>query len=199
MQKLIQPAFTIALLGGIESLLSAVVADGMFGGNHKSSMELVGQGVANITSSLFGGIPVTGAIARTATNVKNGGRTPVAGIIHAFMLLLIMLVAGKWATLIPLSCLAGILLVVAYNMSEWRSFIAVFRTSKSDGAVLLSTFALTVFVDLTIAIEIGMVLAAFLFMRRMTQISNVNILTKEFPSFFTLISIILLPDTSHFS
>lgn len=179
MQKLIQPAFTIALLGGIESLLSAVVADGMIGGNHKSNMELVGQGVANITSSLFGGIPVTGAIARTATNVKNGGRTPVAGIIHALILLLIMLVAGKWATLIPLSCLAGILLVVAYNMSEWRSFIAVLRTSKSDGAVLLSTFALTVFVDLTIAIEIGMVLAAFLFMRRMTQISNVSIVTNE--------------------
>lgn len=178
-QQLIQPAFTIALLGGIESLLSAVVADGMIGGNHKSNIELVGQGAANIFSSLFGGIPATGAIARTATNVKNGGRTPVAGIIHAIVLLLIMLVLGKWATLIPLSCLAGILVVVAYNMSEWRSFRAVLRTSKSDGAVLLSTFALTVFVDLTVAIEIGMVLAVFLFMRRMTQISNVNIITKE--------------------
>lgn len=178
-QQLIQPAFTIALLGGIESLLSAVVSDGMIGGNHKSNIELVGQGVANIFSSLFGGIPATGAIARTATNVKNGGKTPVAGIIHALVLLLIMLVAGKWATLIPLSCLAGILVVVAYNMSEWRSFIAVLRTSKSDGAVLLSTFTLTVFVDLTVAIEIGMVLAVFLFMRRMTQISNVNVITKE--------------------
>lgn len=178
-QQLIQPAFTIALLGGIESLLSAVVSDGMIGGNHKSNIELVGQGVANIFSSLFGGIPATGAIARTATNVKNGGKTPVAGIIHALVLLLIMLVAGKWATLIPLSCLAGILVVVAYNMSEWRSFIAVLRTSKSDGAVLLSTFTLTVFVDLTVAIEIGTVLAVFLFMRRMMQISNVNVVTKE--------------------
>ena len=178
-QKLIQPAFTIALLGGIESLLSAVVADGMIGGNHKSNIELVGQGVANIVSSLFGGIPATGAIARTATNVKNGGRTPIAGIVHSLVLLLIMLVAGKWAALIPLSCLAGILVVVAYNMSEWRSFRAVLRTSKSDGAVLLCTFALTIFVDLTVAIEIGMVLAVFLFMRRMTQISNVNVVTKE--------------------
>lgn len=178
-QKLIQPAFTIALLCGIESLLSAVVADGMIGGNHKSNMELVGQGVANIFSSFFGGIPATGAIARTATNVKSGGRTPVAGIVHAFTLLFIMLVVGKWATLIPLSCLAGILIVVAYNMSEWRSFISVLRTSKSDAAVLLSTFVLTVFVDLTVAIEIGMVLAIFLFMRRMTQISNVNIITQD--------------------
>ncbi|MBK6730960.1 MAG: sulfate permease [Bacteroidetes bacterium] len=179
LQKLIAPAFTIALLGGIESLLSAVVSDGMIGGSHKSNVELVGQGVANIVSSLFGGIPATGAIARTATNVKNGGRTPVAGIVHSITLLLIMLVFGEWATLIPLSCLAGILVVVAYNMSEWRSFISVLRTSKSDAAVLLSTFALTVFVDLTVAIEIGMVLAVFLFMRRMTQITNVNIITDE--------------------
>lgn len=178
-QKLIQPAFTIALLGGIESLLSAVVADGMIGGNHKSNAELTGQGIANIFSSLFGGIPATGAIARTATNVKNGGRTPVAGMVHAIVLLLIMLVAGKWATLIPLSCLAGVLAVVAYNMSEWRSFLAVLRTSRSDGAVLLVTFVLTVFVDLTVAIEIGMVLAVFLFMHRMTTISNVNIVTGE--------------------
>lgn len=178
-QKLIQPAFTIALLGGIESLLSAVVSDGMIGGNHKSNVELVGQGVANIVSSFFGGIPATGAIARTATNVKNGGRTPIAGIVHAITLLLIMLVAGKWATLIPLPCLAGILVVVAYNMSEWRSFGAVLRTSKNDGAVLLATFFLTVFVDLTVAIEIGMVLAIFLFMRRMMLISHVDIITKE--------------------
>lgn len=178
-QKLIQPAFAIALLGGIESLLSAVVADGMIGGNHKSNIELVGQGIANIVSSLFGGIPATGAIARTAANVKNGGRTPVAGIIHSLVLLFIMLVAGKWATLIPLSCLAGILVVVAYNMSEWRSFVAVLRTSKSDAAVLICTFGLTVFVDLVAAIEIGMVLAVFLFMRRMTQITNVNSITQE--------------------
>ncbi|MBI4945207.1 MAG: sulfate permease [Bacteroidetes bacterium] len=178
-QKLIQPAFTIALLGGIESLLSAVVADGMIGGNHKSNVELLGQGIANIVSAFFGGIPATGALARTATNVKSGGRTPIAGIVHAITLLIIMLVVGKWATLIPLSCLAGILVVVAYNMSEWRSFIGVLRTSKSDAAVMLVTFFLTVFIDLTVAIEIGMVLAVFLFMRRMTQISNVNIITKD--------------------
>ncbi len=178
-QKLIQPAFTIALLGGIESLLSAVVSDGMIGGNHKSNTELIGQGIANMASSLFGGIPATGALARTATNVKSGGRTPVAGITHAITLLLIMLVFGRWATYIPLSCLAGILVVVAYNMSEWRSFRGVLRTSKSDGAVLLATFGLTVFVDLTVAIEIGMVLATFLFMRRMTQITHIDLVTNK--------------------
>jgi len=178
-KHLIQPAFTIALLGSIESLLSAVVADGMIGGNHKSNMELVAQGIANIVSPIFGGIPATGAIARTATNIKNGGRTPVAGMIHAITLLAIMMLFGKWATLIPLSCLAGILVVVAYNMSEWRSFVAILKTSRSDAAVLLATFGLTVFVDLTIAIEVGMVLAAFLFMRRMTQISNVGVVTND--------------------
>lgn len=178
-QDLVGPAFAIALLGGIESLLSAVVADGMIGGNHKSNVELVAQGVANIVSSLFGGIPATGALARTATNVKSGGRTPVAGIVHALALLIIMLFVGKWAKLIPLSCLAGILVVVAYNMSEWRSFISVSKTSRFDAAVLLVTFFLTVFVDLTVAIEVGMVLAAFLFMLRMTQISKVDVVTKE--------------------
>lgn len=151
----------------------------MIGGSHKSNMELVGQGVANIFSAVFGGIPATGAIARTAANVKNGGRTPIAGIVHAIVLLFIMLVVGKWATLIPLSCLAGILVIIAYNMSEWRSFRALLRTSKSDAAVMLTTFILTVFVDLTVAIQIGMVLAVFLFMRRMTQISNVNIITDK--------------------
>jgi SulP family sulfate permease len=178
-KNLIRPAFTIALLGAIESLLSAVVADGMIGGNHKSNMELVAQGIANIFSPIFGGIPATGAIARTATNIKNGGRTPVAGMIHALTLLAIMLLVGKWATLIPLSCLAGILVVVAYNMSEWRSFVSILKTSRSDAAVLLATFGLTVFVDLTVAIEVGMVAAAFLFMRRMTQISNVDVVTQE--------------------
>ena len=173
-QQLIQPAFTIALLGAIESLLSAVVADGMTGTSHRSNMELVAQGAANVFSSIFGGIPATGAIARTATNIKNGGRTPIAGIIHAITLLLIMLFVGKWAKLIPLSCLAGILLVVSYNMSEWHSFLSVTRGPRSDTLVLLSTFALTVFVDLTVAIETGMVLAAFLFMRRMAAISNVS-------------------------
>ncbi|MFT3947091.1 MAG: SulP family inorganic anion transporter [Agriterribacter sp.] len=178
-KALIQPAFTIALLAGIESLLSAVVADGMIGGNHRSNMELVGQGTANIFSALFGGIPATGAIARTVTNIKNGGRTPVAGIIHAITLLMIMLFVGKWVALIPLASLAGILMVVAYNMSEWKSFVAVLKGPKSDVAVLLVTFLLTVFIDLTVAIEVGMVLAAFLFMRKMVQFSGVNIFTKE--------------------
>lgn len=178
-KNLIQPAFTIALLGGIESLLSAVVADGMIGGKHRSNMELVAQGTANIFSSIFGGIPATGAIARTATNIKNGGRTPVAGIVHAITLLLIMLFVGKWASLIPMATLAGILVVVAYNMSEWESFVSVFRGSKSDVAVMLSTFFLTVIIDLTVAIEIGMVLAVFLFMRKMIQFSDVILLTKD--------------------
>lgn len=178
-KNLIQPAFTIALLGGIESLLSAVVSDGMIGGNHRSNMELIAQGTANIFSSVFGGIPATGAIARTATNVKNGGRTPVSGIIHAITLLLIMLFIGKWAALIPMATLAGILVVVAYNMSEWESFMSVVKGPRSDVAVLLTTFLLTVLVDLTIAIEIGMVLAAFLFMRKMIKFSDVSILTKN--------------------
>ena len=178
-QELIQPAFTIALLGGIESLLSAVVADGMIGGNHRSNTELVAQGGANILSSIFGGIPATGAIARTVTNVKNGGRTPVAGMVHAVTLLLIMLLAGKWAGLIPMSTLAGILVVVAYNMSEWHNFVAVLKGPKSDVAILITTFLLTVLVDLTVAIEIGMVLAAFLFLRKMIQSTDVSILAKQ--------------------
>ena len=174
-KELIQPAFTIALLGGIESLLSAVVADGMIGGTHRSNMELVAQGIANIFSSLFGGIPATGAIARTATNVKNGGRTPIAGMIHAVTLLLIMLFVGKWAALIPMSCLAGILCVVAFNMSEYKSFFALLRGPRADVVILLTTFFLTVFLDLTFAIEIGMVLSAFLFMRNMSKASNIDI------------------------
>ncbi len=178
-KKLIEPAFTIALLGAIESLLSAVVADGMIGGSHRSNQELVAQGSANIFSAIFGGIPATGAIARTATNVKNGGRTPIAGIIHALTLLFIMLFVGKWAKLIPLSCLAGILVVVAYNMSEWRSFRSILRGPTNDAIILIVTFLLTVIFDLTIAIQIGMVLAAFLFMRRMAQISNVKIITNQ--------------------
>jgi SulP family sulfate permease len=173
-QQLIRPAFTIALLGSIESLLSAVVADGMIGGNHRSNTELIAQGFANICSSIFGGIPATGAIARTATNVKNGGRTPVAGIVHAITLLIILLFVGKWAALIPMATLAGILVVVAWNMSEVGNFIDVFKGAKSDAAVLITTFALTVLVDLTVAIEIGMILAAFLFMRKMMQASSVK-------------------------
>lgn len=178
-KKLVPAAFTIALLGGIESLLSAVVADGMIGGNHRSNMELVAQGTANIFSSLFGGIPATGAIARTATNVKNGGRTPVAGIVHALTLLLIMLFVGKWAALIPMATLAGILVVVAYNMSEWESFVSVFKGPRSDVAVLVTTFLLTVLVDLTVAIEIGMVLAVFLFMQKMIRFSDVSSMTAQ--------------------
>jgi SulP family sulfate permease len=177
---LVAPAFAIAMLGGIESLLSAVVADGMIGGKHRSNMELVAQGVANIVTPIFGGIPATGAIARTATNIKSGGRTPIAGIVHAATLLLIGLFLGRWIAYIPLAALAAILLVVAYHMSEWRTFKAELRAPRSDVIVLLSTFALTVLVDLTVAIEVGMVLAAFLFMRRMAEVVNVSVVTREF-------------------
>lgn len=179
-QKMIRPAFTIALLGGIESLLSAVVADGMTGGNHRSNMELVAQGAANICSALFGGIPATGAIARTATNIRNGGRTPLAGIIHSVTLLVIILFVGKWAALIPMATLSGILIIVAYNMSEWRNFVSILKGGRGDAAVLVVTFLLTVLIDLTVAIEIGMVLAVFLFMAKMTRSSNVRQLTTDF-------------------
>lgn len=178
-RNLISPATTIALLAAIESLLSAVVADGMIGGRHRSNMELIAQGAANIVTPLFGGIPATGAIARTATNIKNGGRTPVAGIVHAIVLLLIMLFFGSWAKLIPMPTLAAILIVVAYNMSEWRSFAEIFKYPKSDIAVLLTTFGLTVIFDLTIAIQIGMILAVLLFIRRMAMVTNVGIITRE--------------------
>lgn len=178
LKNYLAPALTIALLGSIESLLSAVVSDGMISGNHRSNTELIAQGIANVVTPFFGGIPATGAIARTATNVKNGGRTPIAGIIHALTLLLIMLFFGKWAKLIPMSCLAGILIVVAYNMSEWRSFISVLKNSWFDKLVLLSTFFLTVLADLTIAIEVGVVLSAILFMKRMADVSEKSI-TKE--------------------
>src|SRR5690606_17896930 len=177
---LVGPAFTIAMLAAIESLLSAVVADGMIGGKHRSNMELVAQGVANMVAPLFGGIPATGAIARTATNVENGGRTPVAGIVHAITLLVITLFVGRWAAMIPLAALAAILVVVAYHMSDWRTFRSELRAPKSDVAVLLTTFTLTVLFDLTIAIQVGMVLAAFLFMRRMAEVTNVSVVTREF-------------------
>lgn len=172
--RLISPAFAIALLGAIESLLSAVVADGMIGARHRSDMELVAQGVANVASALLGGIPATGAIARTATNVKNGGRTPVAGMWHAVTLLLITVFLGRWASLIPMATLAAILMVVAYHMSEWRTFVDELRAPRADVAVLLTSFVLTVVVDLTVAIEVGMVLAAFLFMYRMAETTAVN-------------------------
>jgi SulP family sulfate permease len=178
-QALVGPAFTIALLAAVESLLSAVVADGMIGGKHRSNMELVAQGVANVVSPLFGGIPATGALARTATNVKSGGRTPVAGMAHALTLLLITLFFGRWAAYIPMATLGAILVVVAYHMSEWRSFRAELTAPRSDLAVLLVTFTLTVVVDLTVAIEVGMVLAAFLFMRRMAEVTNVHAVTRE--------------------
>ncbi len=165
----IAPALTIALLGGIESLLSAVVSDGMISGKHRSNTELIAQGIANIVTPFFGGIPATGAIARTATNVKNGGRTPIAGIFHAITLLLIMLFLGKWATLIPMASLAGVLIVVAYNMSEWRSFVSILKGSLFDIVILLTTFFLTVLVDLTIAIEVGVVLSAVLLMKRLAD------------------------------
>ena len=178
-QHYFQPALTIALLCAIESLLSAVVADGMIGSNHRSNTELIAQGVANIVTPLFGGIPATGAIARTATNVKNGGRTPIAGMIHAITLLLIMLFFGKWAKLIPMSCLAGILILVSYNMSEWRSFRSILKGSAFDIIILLTTFLLTVLVDLTVAIQIGIVLSAILFMKRMADNGQAILKDKE--------------------
>ncbi len=174
-KELISPAFTIAILASIESLLSCVVSDGMIGGHHRSNAELVGQGVGNIMSALFGGIPATGAIARTAANVKNGGRTPVAGIVHAVTLLLILLFLMPYASMIPMSCLAAILIMVAYNMSGIKGFVHMLKTApKSDIAVLLITFVLTVVFDLVVAIEIGMVLAVFLFMKRMADTAEVK-------------------------
>lgn len=177
--QLISPALTIALLGAIESLLSAVVADGMTGTRHRSNMELVAQGVANLASPLFGGIPATGAIARTATNIKNGGTTPVAGMIHVVTLLLIMFLFGRWVALIPMACLAAVLLVVAYHMSEWRHFLKLLRSPKSDILVMLTTFGLTIFVDLTVAIETGVVLSAILFMNRMANATEFRSITSE--------------------
>ena len=172
-------AFTIAMLGAIESLLSATVADGVIGKRHNSNMELVAQGVANIETPFFGGIPATGAIARTMTNINNGGRTPVAGIIHAIVLLLILLFLGDLTKHIPMACLAGVLVVVAYNMSEWRSFRSLAKQSRGTFAVLLTTFALTVIFDLTIAIEVGLLLAVFLFLKRMTESTHVSVTTGK--------------------
>lgn len=177
--KMFSPAVTIALLAAIESLLSAVVADGMLGTRHRSNMELIAQGVGNVLSPIFAGIPATGAIARTATNIKNGGRTPISGIVHALTLLLIMLFFGHWASLIPMPALAAILIYVAYNMSEWHSFVNLLRSPKSDVTVLIATFLLTVLIDLTVAIQVGVVLAAFLFMRRMSNVMQTNLITKE--------------------
>ncbi len=171
---LVPSAITIALLAAIESLLSAVVADGMIGTRHRSDQELIAQGVANLTVPFFGGIPATGAIARTATNVKNGGRTPVAGMVHAVTLLLIALVAGKWAALIPMAALAGILVVVCWHMGEWHIVRRELQGPRSDAVVMAVTFLLTVLIDLTVAVQAGMVLAAFLFMRRMAEVTDVR-------------------------
>lgn len=174
-QTLMPAAFTIAMLGAIESLLSATVADGVIGDKHHSNTELIAQGVANIIAPIFGGIPATGAIARTMTNINNGGRTPVAGIIHAVVLLLILLFLGNLTKHIPMACLAGVLVIVAYNMSEWRTFKSLLKGQKSDVAVLIATFLLTVIFDLTIAIEIGLVLAVVLFLRRISESSQISI------------------------
>jgi SulP family sulfate permease len=179
MRVLFPSAVTIALLGAIESLLSAVVADGMIGGRHRSNMELVAQGVANLASPFFGGMPATGAIARTATNVKTGGRTPVAGIVHAAVLLIILMTAGPWASRIPLAALTGVLIMVCYHMFEWRSVRFLFSGPASDRWVMLTTFLLTVFIDITVAVSVGMVLAAVLFMKSIAELTQVKQLSRE--------------------
>ncbi len=172
-------AITIALLAAIESLLSAVVADGMTSTRHRSNMELVGQGVANIFSPLFGGIPATGAIARTATNIQNGATSPVSGMVHAFTLLFILLFFGKWAKLIPMPTLAAVLIIVSYHMSEWRHFLKLLKSPPADILIMVVTFLLTVFIDLTVAIETGVVLSALLFMNRMAVATEVKNLGRE--------------------
>ena len=177
--RLAQPAMVIAMLGAIESLLSAAVADGVIGDRHDSNQELMAQGIANMVSPLIGGIPATGAIARTMTNINNGGRTPVAGIAHAIVLALIYLFLMPLVQYIPMSCLAGVLVVVSYNMSEWRSFKAILKNPKSDIIVLLVTFFLTVIFDLTVAIEVGVLIACLLCMKRMAETTNVSVLSDE--------------------
>jgi len=178
-KSLVSPAITIAILGAIESLLSATVADGVIGDRHNSNTELIAQGMANLASPIFGGIPATGAIARTMTNINNGGRTPVAGIIHAVVLLLIFLFLMPLAQYIPMACLAGVLVIVSYNMSGWRSFLSIMKNPKSDVIVLWVTFLLTVIFDLTIAIEVGLICACLLFMRRMAETTDVKVISDE--------------------
>lgn len=178
-KNLVSPAITIAILGAIESLLSAAVADGVIGDHHNSNTELIAQGVANLASPIFGGIPATGAIARTMTNTNNGGRTPIAGIVHAVVLLLIFLFLMPLAKYIPMACLAGVLVVVSYGMSGWRSFLALMKNPKSDVTVLLITFFLTIIFDLTIAIEVGLIIACLLFMRRMSETTDVHVISNE--------------------
>jgi SulP family sulfate permease len=177
---LLPSAFTVALLAAVESLLSAVVADGMSGDHHNSNVELLAQGVANIVSPLFGGIPATGAIARTATNIRSGALTPMAGIVHAFTLLAILLVAAPLARFVPLATLAAVLFVVAYNMGEWREIGIILRLSKTDIAVWITTFALTVLADLTVAVGVGMALAALLYIYRIAETTTVEAVTPEY-------------------
>ena len=178
-KSLVAPAMTIAVLGAIESLLSATVADGVIGARHNSNTELVAQGLANIASPIFGGIPATGAIARTMTNINNGGKTPVSGIVHAIVLLLIFLFFMPLAKYIPMACLAGVLVIVSYGMSGWRSFLALMKNPKSDVTVLLITFFLTIIFDLTVAIEVGLIIACLLFMKRVSEITDVKAVTDE--------------------
>lgn len=177
LRMLLPTAFTIAMLAAIVSLLSATVADGVTGDKHDSNTELIAQGVANVITPIFGGIPATGAIARTMTNINSGGRTPIAGIVHAVILLLVLLFLGSLTKLIPMACLAGVLVVVSYNLSDWRTFRNLLRNPKADVAVLLTTFGLTVIFDLTIAIEIGLLLAVVLFIRRISETSTISVLT----------------------
>ncbi len=180
LRALVPSAFTVGLLAAIESLLSATVADGMIGGRHNSNVELIGQGIANIASAIFGGIPATGAIARTATNIRSGAKTPLAGMIHAITLLLLLVLFAPLAGYIPLAVLAAILVLVSYNMSEVNHFRGLLKAPRSDVMVLLSTFMLTVLVDLTVAVEVGIVLSALLFIRRMAEVTNIGIVTREF-------------------
>lgn len=179
LRELLLTAMVIAVLGAIESLLSATVADGVCGDHHNSNQELIGQGVANLCTPLFGGIPCTGAIARTMTNINNGGRTPVAGLIHAAVLLLIFIVLMPLAGYIPMACLAGVLVVVSYNMSGWRTFMQLMKNPKSDIAVLVITFLLTVIFDLTVAIEVGLLIACLLFMKRMAESTQIKVIADE--------------------
>ena len=196
-QKMFQPAFTIALLCAIESLLAAMVADGVTGKKHNSNTELIGQGVANIITPFFGGIPATGALARTMANINNGGKSPVAGLVHAVVLLLIFLFLMPYAVYIPLGCLAAILVMVAYNMSEWRTFKYLLKGNKTDVSVLLITFFLTVIIDLTVAIEVGLVLAIILFVKRISETSTIKILDTDTVPGTENDEIAVLADTEH--
>ena len=196
-QKMFQPAFTIALLCAIESLLAAMVADGVTGKKHNSNTELIGQGIANIITPFFGGIPATGALARTMANINNGGKTPVAGLVHAVVLLLIFLFLMPYAVYIPLGCLAAILVMVAYNMSEWRTFKYLLKGNKTDVSVLLITFFLTVIIDLTVAIEVGLVLAIILFVKRISETSTIKIMDTDTVPGTENDEIAVLADTEH--